>query len=149
MNLKLDAEMMAKIKAQLEKEQAEAPTDEIDKALEGAHDIRKNLIAVKGEEFARLAEIGVLIHKQMALNAFLLNGMMDAIEGFEEEHRRMIGDIQATMFARILNHACHIYTKDPDTEFAESLTPWIDRITDAEQNGVKGLAEKFMKGDEE
>lgn len=133
MNMTPDAETLAKIRAQLEQESSDAPQDPISKALEGADDIRKNLVAIKGEKYAALVEVGVLVFKMSGLLNFLSNLVLNSVEGYDEGHHTQIGRIHATMGAQMLSSAAVICFDDPSKMDAEELTHWIDRIIAAEK----------------
>ena len=149
MNLNLDPKVAEEIKAQLAAEASGSDDNPLAKAMESAHIIRENLIAIKGESFARLVEIGVLVHKQMALNAFITQSLVEADVGFSKDVRKAILDIQSTIFAHMMNHACHLQSDDPDASTAESITEWVDRIKEAEDSGVSMLKNLIKKGEDE
>jgi len=150
MNLHISPEDMAKIQEHLKEEMSCKPANPIAKALESADAIRENLVAVKGEKYALLVEIGVLIHKRTKLMAFVTSVMSDVIEEFGDEQRMAIGQVDASLSAKTLNYAAIIYGgEDFKAADAQELTGWIDKIIDAEDSGVSGLAnELFGKEDE-
>ena len=133
MNMTPDAETLAKIRAQLEQENSEKPRDPISKALEGADDIRKNLVAIKGEKYAALVDVGVLVFKMSGLLNFLSNMVLNHVDGYDENHHTQIGRIHATMGAQMMSSASVICFDDPGKLNAEELTHWIDRIIEAEK----------------
>lgn len=148
MNFNVTPEMLAQIEADLKKE-SEQDKGLIESALESATTIRENLIAIKGEEYARLVEIGVLTHKRIKLCSFLISILEEAVEDFGPVQRMAFATIDTTMSARIINHACKLIAPDADAKYAAELTSWIDRIVDAETDGIAGIEEKlFGKEDE-
>lgn len=131
----------------LHRESAAAPTDPIERALEPADDIRRSLVAVRGEAYAKLVEIGVMTHKQVKLVNFLASCLMETAEGFDKEQHEQVGQIMALMCARCLTLASKIYAPNSGDLDAKELTEWIDRITDAE-DAAAGTIEQELFGKE-
>lgn len=139
-------EDLAKIQADLKAEAQAAPNNPIEQALESADAIRDSLLAVKGEKYARLVEIGVLIHKQNKLMAFVTDVLSEAFEDFSDDQRNAMAHISASLGAKTLSHAsliCHD-NKDLSKEQAKELTEWMDRIVDAEEQGVNSIASQLF-----
>ena len=134
----------------LHRESAAAPTDPIERALEPAEDIRRSLVAVRGEAYAKLVEIGVMTHKQVKLVNFLATCLMETADGFGEEQHEQVGQIMAMMCARSLTLASKIYAPNSGDLDAKELTEWIDRITDAEDAAAGTIEQElFGKDDDE
>ena len=66
MNIKLDTETLAKLKAEIDEAQAKEK-DPVAMAYESADNIRRSLVAVRGEDYADVVEIGVIVSKMMKL----------------------------------------------------------------------------------
>ena len=133
MNMTPDPETLAKIKAQLEQENNERPRDPISKAFESAEDIRKNLVAIKGEKYAAMVEIGALVFKMSGLLNFVSNVALNSVEGYDETVHGQIGRIYAGMGAQMLGNAGVICFDDADKLDAAELTRWVDSIIAAEK----------------
>jgi len=147
MNMHINPEAVAAIQAEMEADQHKGT---IEKAIEDADAIRENLVAVKGEDFARLVEIGVLVHKHTKLVAFLADIVSSVVEDFGREQRTALGHVAASIGAKMLSHASLIYSKDDlNREQAEELTNWIDKIVDAEHRGVEKFASELFGEDHE
>lgn len=142
MNMNIDAATIAQLQEEIN---AESNKGLLDKISESADTIRENLKSIKGEDYARLVEVGVLIHKRVKLTKFLLDILSEEVEDFGDEHARIFSHIDASMSAHILNHACKIMKEDADAEYAAELTSWIDRIIDAEQDGIDMFAKDLMR----
>ena len=147
MNIPTNPELQAEIDATLKAEQeSESEKSVIDKVVEGANEIRENLKAVKGEQYARLVEIGVLVHKRSQLTAALAQFARDA--GAPAPVIMMIGHADASLGAATLNHAALMLNIKADAGYAKELTEWIDRITDAEQAGIESVKDQLFGDDE-
>ena len=148
MNIPTNPELQAEIDAALKAErESESEKSVIDQVVEGANTIRENLKAVKGEQYARLVEIGVLVHKRSQLTAAIVEFARDA--GAPNSVIKMIGHADATLGAHTLNHAAIMLNAKADAEYAKELTDWIDRITDAEQAGIESVREQLFGDDDE
>jgi hypothetical protein len=142
MNINVDAETLATIKAQLEKELKSKPTNAIDKAFESAEEIRQNIRAIKGEAYLKAVDFGILINKAVHINA-ALSSMIIEIEPKSEVVVKVAGHAHSSMMASLVNDYCDALGLLEDTHnFARELTEWIDRVFNAEQSGVKSMLKK-------
>lgn len=141
MNIKIDPETMAQITQEIEDE---ANKGLIERAIESAETIRKNLVSIKGEEYANLVEIGVLVHKRTQLMALVTSIASDADENFTERHRKTLCGIDATMSAHVLTLAAKNLSANADSDYAHELTGWIDRIIKAEEDGIDSIADQLF-----
>jgi len=142
MNINVDAETIAKINAQLEAEERAKPDNELDKALESAHEIRENIRAIKGEKYLMAVDFGLTVNKAVHVNAALSQMIIQA-EPKSEIPVTLAGHAHSSMMASLLNEYCDALGLIEDTEnFARELTEWIDRVFEAEQSGVKKLLKK-------
>ena len=142
MNIKLNPELEAQLAAE---QAAEATKSIVDKVTESANTIRENLVAVKGEDYARLIEIGVLVHKRSQLMSAVLAFAADA--GAPKTVRKVIASLDASLSAHVLQHAAIIMNKEADEAYAKEMTEWIDRIADAEQAGVESVKDELFGDD--
>jgi len=127
-------EDLLRIKKELERESE--PDNPIDQAMESAELIRENIAAIKGEQYLRLIEIGVLVQKSIELNAFLAHGLLEG----EEDKLQLIGKIGASVGGRIVSHAAMLYLgQEMTADEAKEMISWVERITKAEQAGIKQL----------
>lgn len=123
----------------------ETPSNPIERAFESANTIRDNLISIKGEGYARLVDMCVLVTKQTKLVALLSSAAFDD----NETIMKHIGGINAAIGGRMISHAAHIFNKDFGEKDAEELTTWADLITKAEDLGVKQELNELIKGEDE
>lgn len=119
----------------------------IEEALQGAVEIMDMLRATKGEKYAMLVELGMLVRK----NQDLLHAMVGAaIAGGEvpEPAGDIMGHINAQISAKIIGIASRMgdVARGSANE-AEELMGWVDRMLVAEGKGAKGLMESIMKED--
>lgn len=133
--------MNVQITIDLHREQtAVEKKDPIEKALESAHEIMDSLRGTKGEGYARLVEMGMLVRK----NQDLLHAMIGAgIAGGElpEHAGELVAKISAHMNAKMLSLASHI--ADPEgartKEHGKELMDWVDKMIAAEGKAVTSL----------
>lgn len=127
-------EDLLRIKKDLEQEAT--PENPIDQAMESAELIRENIAAIRGEQYLRLIEIGVLVQKAIELNAVLAHTAFDD----ESLQLQIIGKIGATLGGKIMSHASMLYLgQEMTTEEVKEMISWVERITKAEQAGIKQL----------
>lgn len=139
MNINVDAQTLATIKAQLEEELKSKPTSAIDKAFESAEEIRQNIHAIKGEMYLMAVDFGLSVNKAVHLNA-ALSSMVTQADPRSAIPVAMAGEGFARLMAGMLNDYCDaLGIREDSEEFARELTEWIDRVFQAEQAGVKKL----------
>jgi hypothetical protein len=116
----------------------------VERALESANTIRENLTKIKGENYARLVEMCVLVTKQTKLNA-----MLSSIAFDDNEHlMKHIGGINALLMSKMISHAANIMDPKFSEKEADELTEWADRITKAEQQGIEQELGHLIKGED-
>jgi hypothetical protein len=127
-------EDLLRIKKELERESE--PDNPIDQAMESAELIRENIAAIKGEQYLRLIEIGVLVQKAIELNAVLAHTAFD--DGSLQ--LTMIGKIGATLGGKIVSHASMLYMgQEMSADEAKEMISWVERIANAEKAGIEQL----------
>jgi hypothetical protein len=139
MNIKLDAETLAKINAQLEQEREAKPDSPLGKALEYAQEIRENILAIKGETYLKAIDFGLIINKAVHINAAISQMIIDT-DPRAAVTVTVAGHAHSSMMASLLSDYCEaLGVHENSEEFAKEMTDWIDRVFDAEQAGVKQL----------
>jgi hypothetical protein len=127
-------EDLLRIKKDLEQETE--PDNPIDQAMESAELIRENIASIKGEQYLRLIEIGVLVQKTIELNAVLAHTAFDD----ESLQLTMIGKIGATLGGKIVSHASMLYMgQEMSADEAKEMISWVERIANAEKAGIEQL----------
>jgi len=141
--MNLNFEDLAKLTDKISAE--DRPSNPVERALESADAIRENLHKIKGEKYARLVEMCVLVTKQTKLNALLSSIAFDD----NELLMKHIGGINALLMSKMISHASQIYDGKFDQEDADELTKWADRITKAEEKGIEQELGHLIKGEDE
>lgn len=122
------------------------PKSVIDAALETAMDIRQNLLSIRGPEYLRVVEIGVLIKKQMKIMSFLSGGLVMSAEGYGEKQHELMGNVSSMLLAKILTHSMHLaFGNDDDQAAAKEVQDWIDRLTEAEEMASGTIEKELMR----
>lgn len=137
------------LQSQLEQEiKTEQTKGVIEQAIESAEAIRENLLAVKGEKFAKVVEISVMVQKRTKLGAVLLTFVENASENFNPLHRHLISHADASLGAHIMATACDLAGFIGSDFDAQEMMEWSDRILKAEADGIHSM-EKQLFGKED
>lgn len=137
--MNMSAEDMDRIKEQLANETG--PQDPMERAMESAEIIRQNIASIKGDRYLGLVEAAVLIHKQTKLMAFI------AHQFISEDQLEAIGHIHSQINARIIDITVHIYDEDFSPSDAKELMIWVDRISNAEDAGIRSEIDNLIPRD--
>lgn len=137
--MNIRAEDMQRIQEQLASETG--PQDPMERAMDSAEIIRQNIASIKGDRYLGLVEAAVLIHKQTKLMAFIAHHFMS------EDQVEAIGRIHSQINARIIDTTAHIYDEDFSASDAKELLSWVDRISNAEDAGIKSEIDNLMPRD--
>ena len=143
MNIKLDTETLAKLKAEIDEAQAKEK-DPVAMAYESADNIRRSLVAVRGEDYADVVEIGVIVSKMMKLFKILADQAFKHMEN-PENTDLMLREIVSTMCAEILGRSSSLIQKEMTDAQAAEITDWIDRIIKAEDSFMDAIEQTLLK----
>jgi len=143
MNIKLDTETLAKLKAEIDEAQAKEK-DPVAMAYESADNIRRSLVAVRGEDYADVVEIGVIVSKMMKLFKILADQAFKHMEN-PENTDLMLREIVSTMCAEILGRSSSLIQKEMTDAQAAEITDWIDRIIKAEDSVMDAIEQTLLK----
>lgn len=135
---------LVRIALDLHREKQQEPKTPFDKAIESSMDLRANLVAIRGEEFARAVEIGVLIDKQMRLVHFLSSELKELAEGYGDAQHEAVRDINASVNAKIMTHASALLIKKDDYD-AKEVIEWVERIVAAENKAADEIEKQLFK----
>lgn len=135
---------LVRIALDLHREKQQEPKTQFDKAIESSMDLRANLVAIRGEEFARAVEIGVLIDKQMRLVHFLSSGLKELADGYGDAQHEAVRDISASVNAKIMTHASSLLIKKDDYD-AKEVIEWVERIVAAENKAADEIEKQLFK----
>jgi hypothetical protein len=115
-------------------------------AFESAYEIMDTIRKVKGENYARTVETGMLGKKMQDLFQLAL-GVAVARDGIPEEAGDLLNDMFSHMCAKQIALCANNggLTKDSDKSDAEELMGWVDKIMDLEQDAAKSIMEATEK----
>lgn len=126
--------------------EAEKPKNKFDEAFCSAFEIMQTLKATRGENYAKAVEVALMVRKQGELVAMLTDTVAKATD-MPDAIAKMLLDTHNSMSARIL--AKFMRLSNPDVanmqDCAEELMGWVDRVMDAEKDGVANLLKEEGK----
>lgn len=120
--------------------EAEKPKNKFDEAFCSAVEIMQTLKATRGENYAKAVEVALMVRKQGELVAMLTDVVAKATD-MPEPVATMLRETHNVMSAKILARFMRVAVPDiadmQDT--AEEVMGWVDRVMDAEKDGVGNL----------
>jgi hypothetical protein len=123
--------------------------DDVDSAFESVFDIMDTIKGVKGQEYARTVETGMLGKKMQDLFQTAL-GLAVARDAIPDGIADLMNDAFNHMLAKQISLCANNggLVKDANKSDAEELMGWVDKLMDAEQNAAKTImsAERKRKG---
>ena len=126
--------------------EAEKPKNKFDEAFCSAYEIMQTLKATRGENYAKAVEVAMMVRKQGELVAMLTDTVAKATD-MPKPIAKMLLDTHNSMSARIL--ARFMRVSNPEIvdmqDTAEELMGWVDRVMDAEKDGVANLLKEEDK----
>ena len=120
--------------------EAEKPKNKFDEAFCSAIDIMQTLKATRGENYAKAVEVALMVRKQGELVAMLTDTVAKATD-MPDVIAKMLLDTHNVMSAKILARFMRVAVPDiaDMQETAEEVMSWVDRVMDAEKDGVGNL----------
>lgn len=119
--------------------------DPVVQAFESAHEVMDTIRKVKGENYARTVETGMIGKKMQDLFHMTL-GIAVASDAIPESGADLLTELFANMCAKQIalcaNNGGLINT---DRNGAEELMSWVDKIMDIEQNAAKEMFKNEKK----
>ena len=101
-------------------------------------------MAVRGEDYADVVEIGVIVSKMMKLFKILADQAFKHMEN-PENTDLMLREIVSTMCAEVLGRSSSLIQKEMTDAQAAEITDWIDRIIKAEDSVMDAIEQTLLK----